>query len=359
MKPLLILLQAPLAFALVWFSGFNPQQGQEPEPKDAVAKPQEEVQAAPSGLHLDSVRRVELRALMPSFLLECPDGQGINSKDLLGRNYILVYLSAEQRNSERAAADAVRVLRKYNDADLELFLVTADVDHLDYFRAYFHEAQISLPIYHDTGHSLYSKLGLLAFPTTLLVDAQGKLQHVLLTRRSDYPHFLDTFTAHTLGRITDQEMTQRLVAPTMSRSSTKSQAQRHREAARLLRESEWYREAEQELQTARQLDPENYSIHIDLAELYLHLKRYVDADKVLQSVLAKAQDHRGALMLSGIIFFETGQPSKAETLLENALIMNPDPERTHYYLGRIHEDRGDHLGAIEHYRRALDRIMVQ
>jgi tetratricopeptide (TPR) repeat protein len=356
-------LQITLALTAAALGGITIFPDQEPVPAAAKPDPQPTPDQdnmkldATRTLHLDSVRRLPLQAPMPEFLFDRRNGKGLSHQDLAGRNYIMVYLSAEQRNSERAAADAARILKKYHDAPLDLILVTADVDHLDYFEAFLSEARIELPLYQDSGHDLYAKLGLMAFPTTLVVNADGILEHVLLTRRSDYSHFLDTFAAHTLGQLSDEQMSQQLVAPTMSRSSTKSQAQRHREAARLLRESEWYDGAEQELQTALQLDPDSHPIRIDLADLYMHLKRYDAAEEVLDAILTDHKEHRGALLLLGILRFETGQIEEAMTLLENALIMNPDPERTHYYLGRIHESRGDVGGAVEHYRRALDRIM--
>ncbi len=307
--------------------------------------------------HVDSLRRLQTGTAMPPFALTGMDGKLIQSKDYEGRTLILIYLSAEQRNSEHAAADANRILKKYSDSALDLLLVSADKNHREYFATLLKEAHLNIPLAFDDGHKLYSELGLIAFPTTLLIRPDGVLDHVILTRRSDYSHLLDTFVAHALGKIDSDTMEQRLVAPTMTRSSAKTLAQRHREAARLLRDNELYEGAEEELILAVELDPKSTPIRVDLADLYVALRRFDEAESTINTILADDDDHRGARLLLGILRFHTDQLDAAETILNEALIMNPDPERTHYYLGRIYEARGDQSKAIFHYRQALDRMV--
>ena len=308
---------------------------------------------------VDSLHRIRVGEQLPEFSLTSLDGAALESDTYRGRTLVLVYLSAEQRNSERAAADALRVVKHYADEPLELLLVSADLGHEKYFRTLFGEAQPPAPLAFDGGHELYSKLGLIVFPSTLVVGADGTLKHVILTRRSDYPHLLDAYIGHALGRLSSEVLEQRIVAPTLSRSSPKTMAQRHREAARLLRNSELNTGAEQELLRAVELDPESTPIRIDLADLYIHLGRVDDADALLGAILAADPEHRGARLLLGILRFSTGQLDEAERILLDALVLNPDPERTHYYLGRVYEARGEQAQAIVHYRHALDRLFDQ
>jgi tetratricopeptide (TPR) repeat protein len=318
------------------------------------------VQAEPqSPTRADHLRRINVGDTMPDFSLTTMTGKEILRADYQRRTLIVVYLSAEQRNSERAAADAARVAQKYADHALDLLFITADFGHEEYFQAYFKDASIQAPLAFDGGHELYSKLGLIVFPSTLVVGADGKLDHVILTRRSDYSFLLDAFIGHSLGLVSDETLEQRLVAPSMTRSSPKTLAQRHREAARLLRDNELYRGAEQELLLATELDPQSTPIRLDLADLFLVEERFADAETILTSILKKDADHRGARLLLGISRYQTGQLEEAEEILLAALVMNPNPERTHYYLGRIYEQQGELLKATQHYRIALDRLIVK
>jgi len=307
----------------------------------------------------DHLRRIAIGEALPDFTVTTSEGKVIHKADYAKRALVLVYLSAEQRNSEHAAADAARILNKYADKNIELLFVSADIVHAEYFQAYFKEAHIQATLGFDSGHELYSKLGLIVFPSTLVVGKDGKLDHVILTYRSDYSNLLDSFVGHALGLMSSETLEQRLVAPSMSRSSPKTQAQRHREAARLLRDNELYKGAEQELLLAAGLDAKSVPIRLDLADLYLQLERYEEAEAILDAILATDADHRSARLLLGILRFQTDKLDEAEEILLSALVMNPNPERTHYYLGQIYEQRGDLAQAVEHYRAALDRLVVK
>ena len=67
--------------------------------------------------------------------------------------------------------------------------------------------------------------------------------------------------------------------------------------------------------------------------------------------------HRRAKLIRGIVFFKEDQLDRAESLLTEALVLNPDPARTHYYLGLIAEKRGEPEKALEHYRQAIHRLL--
>lgn len=343
-----------MLLGLASLAGFSQEPVQEPsiEPPSAIVDGSSKRQ-----LPADRLRRIRIGEALPDFLLTTANGEEIESKAYHDRALVLVYLSAEQRNSERAATDATRVIKKFDDEDVDLLFVTADFGHEPYFQTLFEEAHISAPLGFDGGHSLYSSLGLIVFPSTLIVGKDGKLDHVILTRRSDYSHMLDAFVGHTLGLLSDASLEQRIVAPSMTRSSPKTMAQRHREAARLLRDNELYRGAEEELKMAVELDPQSNPIRIDLADLLVAIRRYEEAESLLDTILAVDADHRGARLLLGITRYHQDRPEEAEVILLEALVMNPDPEQTHYYLGRIYQDRGDLEKAAQHYRDACERLL--
>ena len=111
-------------------------------------------------------------------------------------------------------------------------------------------------------------------------------------------------------------MQELLTAHIYSEGTPKARASRHRAVARLLREKGLFENAERELRTAEELDPENANTKLDLASLL-----------------------------------------EAEELFLKLLVLNPDPARTHFYLGRIYEQKGDKDKALMHYREALTRYI--
>ena len=307
----------------------------------------------------DKLRRLATGASMPAFRLATATGEVVDNKDLLGKVVVLVYLSAQQRGSERAAVDAQRIVERLDRDDVELVFVTADVGYREEFAALWSEAKITRPLTFDTGRELYGKLGLIVFPTTLVIGREGKLEHVISTRRTNYSFVLHAFLRHALGELDEAALEAELDAKSLQLDSPAALALRHRAVARLLSEKGLFSGAERELNTALEMDPSNNQIRLDLADLYLKIGDPKGSLALLAPVLAKDAHHRRALLIKGIALYKSGADDEAQKALTEALVLNPDPVRAHYYLGLVYERQGDIEKALEHYRAALSRSVSE
>ena len=307
----------------------------------------------------DELRGLKPGEKLPEFELATVKGGTVGNQQWQDRVLVLVYLSAEQRNSERAAVDAERIVDGLEGRPVTLVFVTADVVYRSYFEKYFAEAELSSELALDGQRLLYSRLGLFVFPTTLVVDAEGRLSHVLSTRGTDYPHVLESYVLHALGDLSNDELKEKLTARSFDRGSPKSLAARHRAAARLLREKGLLDGAEQELRSALKLDGESVHTRLDLADLCLILGRTEECERIVDQVLGVDPRHRRARSLKGIVLFKKGKLDEAEAILTEALELNADPARTHYYLGQVYEQQGDQKKAIQQYRMAISRLLKE
>ena len=305
----------------------------------------------------DELRGVKAGALVPEYQLTTLTGETADSRQYQGKVVVLIYLSAEQRNSERAATDADRIVKELGSESVVLLFVTADVVYRSYFEKYWEEAGLSAPLAFDGQRKLYSKLGLFVFPTTVVIDKEGRLSHVLSTRGTDYAHVLDSYLRHVLGELDAEQLNERLTARSFDRGSPRSLAARHRAAARLLRDKGLLDGACKELLAALELDPESVQIRLDLADLYLDQDRLKEGEAIVDAVLKSDPRHRRARSLKGIALFKNGQLDEAGTILTDALELNADPARTHYYLGRVYEERGEKDRALEQYRLAILQLL--
>ena len=57
----------------------------------------------------------------------------------------------------------------------------------------------------------------------------------------------------------------------------------------------------------------------------------------------------------GAVLARQGKLDGAEQILRDALLLNPDPTRTHYELGRIYQQRGDYQRATEEFKKGIDK----
>ncbi len=294
--------------------------------------------------------------LVPHYQLFTRDGDPIEHDAHEDEVRVLIYLIAKQRGSERAVADASKVVKDLKGQPIHLVFVTADTDQADYFAEFWKEKGIDEPLSFDPHRTLYADLGLIAFPSTLIIDPNGKLIHSLSTHSPNYPYVLEGYIRHALGMLDEAELEVYLKARQLPTSSPASQAARHRTVARLMREKGLDEAAEKELDKALKLAPQSLDVRLDLAELYLHLGRIDDANAYIKQVQRVEAGHRHAMLLEGIVLFRQGKNEQARAVLTQALKLNPDPARTHYYLGLVYEAQGNKDQALSHYRQALERL---
>lgn len=305
----------------------------------------------------DNLRNIHQGEPFPAFRLPAIDGSTVDSESYKGSVVVLLCLSAEQRRSELAAMDSDAVVHDLASDQVKMVHVTADAIQKAYFEKFRQDRGIRTPLALDADRTLYAKLGLIVFPTTVIISKDGKLANVIALHDTKYKHVLDAEIRHALGMINDDELAKRLSEQPASDSSPKSVASAHRALARSLREKGRFDAAKDELQKALQNDPENREIVLDLAELALASKDLDGADGQVKKILDAQPDNRRAKQLKGIILFQRGKLDEAKAILEEAISLNPNPELIHYYLGQIYEKQGDTAKALAHYHESLRRFV--
>ncbi len=305
----------------------------------------------------DALRNIATGEPVPAFHLPTLDGAVVDSASLGGNVLVVVCVSAEQRRSELAAFDSFHVVQACGEEPVRLVHVTADAIQRAYFEKFRQDRGITAPLALDADRTLFGKLGLIVFPTTIVITPDGHLAHVISLHDDSYPRTLDAYIHHALGTIDDAALKERLAAHTEDNPSPRSQASAHRGLARSLREKGHLTEARAELITAREQDPANHEVLLDLVDIDIELADLDEADAILATLLETNPNDIRSKELKGIVLFRRGELDAARKVLQDALTLNPAPQRIHYYLGRIAESTGDTRGALEHYREALRRFL--
>jgi len=307
----------------------------------------------------DDLRNIKHGEAVPAMKLPGVDGSVVDSNALKGSVIVYVCVSADQKRSEAAAAESQAVVAAMNNAPVRLVHVTSDIVQKSYFETYRSEHNITAPLALDADRTFYAKLGLIAFPTTIIVDKEGKLNSVILLHGNDYKNTLDAYIRHALGELNDNQLKERLAARPSDKGSPKSAASAHRALARLMRDKGQFEDARSELSRGLELDPENQEMKLDMVEIDFATNNLDKAELLVTQVLSTQPDHRRAMQLKGMILFRRDKLDDAQAILEQALPLNPSPEVAHYYLGQIMERKGEKDGAIAHYREALRHFMKE
>lgn len=127
----------------------------------------------------------------------------------------------------------------------------------------------------------------------------------------------------------------------------------------------------EEFQKARDVDPNNIDVHVQLARAYkeqydadrdAYASRLTDALGVLQTAERLAPDNAEVLNMKGVVLFSQGDLDTARTSLERAVSLAAAPESglndldvsvMNANLGRVYRDQGDLELALQAFRRAV------
>lgn len=305
----------------------------------------------------DELRNIKVGQPVPPFALNTLAGRTLESAALRDKVLVLVYLSAEQKSSERALTIADALGKELRNEDVVIASMTADVTRVAHFRGQRDRLNIHRPLGLDVGRRVYGDLGLIVVPTTIVVDREGRLARVISSCKSDYEHVLRSYILHTLGKLDDAELASTLAAERYDRDRPAERIARRRAAARVLRKKGLLGDAENELIAALEINPTDTECTLDLAALRIDMEQFDEAGRLVEQARATDPDHRRAKLLRGIVLYHQDRLDDAQTLLAESLLLNSNPVRTHYYLGLIAERRGDQASAIRHFKESLDRLL--
>jgi tetratricopeptide (TPR) repeat protein len=102
-------------------------------------------------------------------------------------------------------------------------------------------------------------------------------------------------------------------------------------------------------------DPSSVQEQVSLGFLLLKKGALAEAQKVFDDALALNNSYHDALTGKGIVLERMGKDKEAEELLQKALVLNPNPVRTHYELGFLYEKRGDYTSAVAEYKKGIEK----
>lgn len=283
------------------------------------------------------------------------DGAAVDSSTWSGRPSVWLFISPRQNSSERAMLALQKIVDDTPPPGLAAVLLTTDAEHLPELRDFAARNRIRMPIGLDAGRQQYGRLGIIVMPTLLLVNRDGKLHQSMPGYEPGYEHVLGAHVQFLTGRINEKELAVRISASRPARDMSRERAERLTQSAEVMLGRGLKAEAAAELERAMKTDPHYHKAALDLALLKTATGDSKAADALLDKVLQADPHEREARLVIGIIRFREKRLDDAEKSLKEALMLNPDPARTHYWLARVYEARGDNDAARRGYRAAAER----
>jgi len=314
-------------------------------------------------------RRIAVGAEMPEFSAVDTAGEAFEYKHGGGKPLMVVFLSAGQDRSERAAADMKKIL-------------AAMADHREAFGAVAvltsprsgagekptdsgekpstparGETVEGLRILPDGEYHLWGKFGIIASPTVIISGPDDKVLWVEAGYGYDFVPVIEARLRQALG-IEDKAAADHAGdVRTATNDTPAERIQRHLRMAQLLKEKGHEASALRELETARQLDPNSVEVALEVGQMYCEFGQSAAALKAVVGVEGASRPEKSKLaLIRGWASRQASDLDAAEKHLLEALANDPRSERAMFQLGRVYQAKGEFEKAAGYYYKALARL---
>ncbi len=288
----------------------------------------------------------------PDFSLTALSGKTGKFADLKGnRLTAVVFWSTWSKKSEILLARMQKLYDKYRDNGFAVIAINADDQRLSLsaaaeIRKMAERLKLSYPILLDNGLGTFHEYGVIALPSTLLLDRDRVIKYEL----SGYPlegaeEMADYITATLEGK--------------KPASAAKSGHQPNKNAIRLFNMA---KNAQQSKRTpdmsemwfrkAIEADPDFMLPYLGLAATYSKRGDTELAQGMYDQVLAKDPANVIALCETGMLLVNKGQAKKGQDLLEKALKSGNTYTPCYYYAGYIYGKTGNREKALQMFDEA-------
>jgi Tfp pilus assembly protein PilF len=308
------------------------------------------------------LRKIKTGDEMPEFSLPGPDGNLFNYKSDNQRVFAVVFLQANQKQSERAVAGVKEVIKELQEkAETFDFIAVIDgPDALGFYDSINKEPQNNLRFLMDTEYKLWGKLGIIAAPTSLIVGKDGKILWIKAGYGYDFAPLLRFHLNQALGIVGQDLSEESTQVETLSNTAVDMRVGRHLQMAKMLEKKGRYESAITEVTKAKELDPNSIEIVLELGELYCRANKGKEAmDTVAkietESYLLKAR----VKLISGWANRQAGDLDAAEKYLLEATKLDPKSSRGFFELGKVYQGKGQNDKAMQSYHKALTLIFEE
>jgi hypothetical protein len=305
-------------------------------------------------------RRIPEGALVPEFSAVDTTGKPFVCSRSSGKVLILAFLSSGKKRSQEAVEDILGVLSSIPPerlTSLQVAFVMQNVDNRQFIASIQKEAPTVVHILDDDRYDIWGKFGVIATPTVLICDPQGKVLCVKPGHAYDFAPVVKSRLFQALEIPYDASGDDAATVRTVANSTVSAKAKRHLQMAKLLSGKDKIGSAIEQAQMAYEIDPNSPEVALELGELLCRAGQVQKAIKLVSAVPAENNRDKARVSLTlGWANRQMGKLEKAETFLQQGIGQDPTLPRLYFELGRIYQQRKDCEKAMQAYFRALQLI---
>jgi tetratricopeptide (TPR) repeat protein len=245
-----------------------------------------------------------------------------------------------------------KLYQKYRDQGLSVVAINADGQTvtdatLAQIRATVDRLKLTFPVLVDNGLTYFHDVGIIALPTTVIVDKERTIKYEL----SGYPlvgaeDMADFITASIEGN-------KPAVALTKGYHPNKSALRLYNMGKNTLKSGRMADSAEMWFKKAIEADQQFVLPHISLGKMYLQRGDRALAETEFKTALAKEPTQVIALCESALMKIDDGKLEEGHALLQNALKSDEAYTPCYYYAGYAYGKQGKMEEALKMFDEAV------
>jgi alkyl hydroperoxide reductase subunit AhpC/Tfp pilus assembly protein PilF len=270
----------------------------------------------------------------PPFSLTTTEGGATKSTELQGKKLtVLVFWSSWIKKSEAVLARMEKLYEEFKSAGLSVVGVNVDEQRVSRqnmaaVKESGQRLKVSYPMLLDQGLTAFHDYGIIALPTTVVLDKEGIIQHEL----SGYPLVgAETMADFITSTMTGAQPKQAAAKP--QHLPDKKALSYYNMGIASLKSKVLAEKAEPWFRKSAETDPSFLLPHLSLGQLYNARGDSTAAQAEYQAVLSREPQHPVALCELAIMLVNEGKAAEGLTMLDNARKAEESYPPCYYYTG--------------------------
>ncbi|MHC4519521.1 MAG: tetratricopeptide repeat protein, partial [Planctomycetota bacterium] len=268
-------------------------------------------------------RRIPEGALTPEFSAVDTTGKPFAYTRSSGKVLILAFLSSQKKHSQEAVGDifeAVSSIPSDRLTSLQVAFVLQNVDNREFIASIQKEAPSAVHILDDDRYRIWGKFGVIATPTVLIADSQGKVLCAKSGHAYDFAPVTKSRLFQALEIPYDVSPDDTATVRTVANSTMSAKAKRHLQMAKLLSGKGRVISAIEQAQMAYEIDPNYPEVALELGELLCRAGQAQKAIKLVSAVSVQSPRDKARINLTlGWANRQMGKLQEAETFLQEGI----------------------------------------
>ena len=294
----------------------------------------------------------------PQFNLSSTEGQKVSLSEYKGDIVVLIYWNAEQDYSLEALEECRDIFNAYKGRGVKFIGFISDTADVKKARKIIKDYGIDFPVLIDSGRHIFSTYGISVYPTTVIIDRDGRYSRSIPGHAVTYKTKLVGYLRYMLREIDEMELLEliSLQKKVKAKSESELRAERNYNLALKFAEEGLINHAITSAESSVESKPDISRTHTLLGFLFLEIK---ETELALQEFIRALELEPGsndAKTGLGKTYILLGRIDEAIDALTAAVKANPNPQTAYYELGKAYEIKGEKDKAWEMYKMAIDGI---